>query len=171
MWTVKALESLIPIASALLGSDRKVSTQLTLGTWCPDPEVDPQEWRSWPIGERAYFIVFGYALSRGNTEALYRICPKPKADAIVMELAADRKARHYSLTREASWEVALSRITAAKERQTQDRTISPRQKGWTREDVVAEYYDETGEPRLGPPRKKEEPIMPDYDQSPSPPRS
>lgn len=61
-------------------------------------------------------------------------------------------------------------MTAAKERQAQDKTITPRQRGWTREDVVAEYYDETGEPRLGPPRKKSEPIMPEYDQAPSPVR-
>lgn len=170
MWTDKTLESLIPIAAAYLGSERRVSTQLTLGSWCPDREVDLQEWRSWSVGARAYFILFNYALYRGNTEALYRICPKAKADSIITEIAADRKARHYSLTREASWEIAVSRMTAAKERQAQDKTIIPRQRGWTREDVVAEYYDETGEPRLGPPRKKAEPIMPEYDQTPSPVR-
>jgi hypothetical protein len=78
--------------------------------------------------------------------------------------------RARDLTREASWEVAISRLQNAKSRQAQENVVTPQQRGWTREDVVAEYYSETGEPMLGPPRKKAEPILPTYDTSPTPAR-
>lgn len=170
MWTDKALESLIPIAAALIGSDRRVSTYLTQGSRCPDPEQDPQAWRSWTPGLRAYHILFDFVVRRGNLDLLYRLCPREQAERLYREMTAERKARYRELTLEADWNTAVSRMAASHARQTQDGATRPQHRGWTREDVVAEYYDETGEPRLGPPRKKAEPIMPEYDQSPSPVR-
>lgn len=170
MWTDKALESLIPIAATLLGPDRRVSTYLTHGSRCPDPELDLQEWKSWTPGLRAYHILFDFVTRRGNLDLLYRLCPREQAERLYREMTVERKLRHRELTLEADWKTAVARITAAQDRQQDRKTQTPRQAGWTREDVVAEYYDETGEPRLGPPRKKAEPIMPEYDKSPSPVR-
>lgn len=170
MWTAKALESLIPIAATLLGSDNKVSTYLTVGTRCHDREVDPQEWRSWGPGLRAYYILFDYAMRLGNLDILYRLAPRDVADRLYHALVVEREMRRRDITREADWKTMVARITAAHKRQQERNTQTPRQTGWTREDVVAEYYDEVGEPRLGPPRRTPDPIMPEYDRPPSPVR-
>lgn len=170
MWTDKALESLIPIATALLGSDRKATKYLTIGSCCIDQEVDIQEWRSWTPGLRAYYVVFWYAIFRGDASAIYSLAPKQQAAELYARITQERHARFRELTREADWTRALSRMVDAHTKQEERQTRTPRQTGWTREDVVAEYYSETGEPMLGPPRKKAEPIMPEYDKSPSPVR-
>lgn len=170
MWTDKTLESLIPIAAELLGSSRKVSTYLTLGTRCPDPDADPSEWQSWTPGLRAYAILFNYCSRRDHLDLLYRLAPREVADRLYRQFEDERRMRARDLTREAAWCVAVSRIEGSKARQEQNNVVNPQQRGWTREDVVAEYYDETGDPMLGPPKKKTEPILPSYDNPVAPVR-
>lgn len=170
MWTEQTLTNLIPYAHlGLERQGRRHPLKIIQGVRYLDKELDRDFWVSLTDGLRAYYTLFWLAVYRQDWEALTLICPKDKRTSFQAAIRAARQARQKELTR---LDEALDRllIDYAKREQSRHGTATPRQIGWTREDVVAEFYDEAGEPRLGPPRKTSDPIMPEYDQTPSPVR-
>lgn len=152
MWTDKRLESLIPIAEhhlTVCRGKRAMSKILTQGGWPVDQYIPIEVWRQWSLGVRAYYVLLYCGVARGDTSALYYLCSKDQAVRIYAKIAGERLSYNHELTRGEIADIADKWAERAKKRQQKQGTKKPQRRGWTRDDVPAEYFNkDTGEPTL-----------------------
>lgn len=154
MWSEQKLMNLVPYAAeALTRHHRSVSKILTQGNYPPDSDIDRADWGSYSLGERAYYVLFALAYHKHDLVCLKCICPPEQFTRISTLMLNRIEAYKRELTRAALEAVAMQRMAAAKRRQAKNHTQTPRQVGWTAEDVPAEYFDvATDEEPHRPPR-------------------
>lgn len=162
MWTDKQLELLIAPGSHLLEVSGFRNAPVSILTGVMPPHEDYKgDWKTFSPGIRVYIYLFIAATSqRPNPEALKLLCQQDltlftRVWNTVSRIKNDfaRDIVNLSFSR---W----SRILEESRLRPQKRQSS----SWTREDITAEFFDETGEPRLGPPKRKTEPNLPRYDK-------
>lgn len=164
MWSDKSLELLITPAIDLLEVSGFRHARVSIMTGIRPPHEDYRDyWAALTPGLRAYAYLFLACVSRRpNFDALFFLCQGDrKLQSRVWKSVKDAANQHNR---------DVVNIPLSKWLQTTQRQQDRRSSGWTREDVVAEFYDETGEPRLGAPKRPLEPRLAEYQPNPSPVR-
>lgn len=168
MWTEAALTNLIPYAhTALECIGRRHPARIISGAQTIDTDMPRELWSSLTDGARAYFVLFWCAYYRKDWVALSYICSPAQYRSMVSNMTSRLAVARYELTRV---DARLDQLIAERlrRRHARDQVDHPQRRGWTREDIAAEFYDESGEPRLGPPKVPLEPRLAEYADSPAP---
>lgn len=165
MWSDKSLELLIAPAIDLLEVSGFRHARVSIVTGIRPPHKDYREsWGALTPGLRAYVYLFLVATSR-----------RPSFDALFFLCRGDRsmQSRIWKRAKDAANQYGrdLVNVPLSKWLQITQQPQERRSSGWTREDVVAEFYDEVGDPRLGPPKQPLAPRLPEYESVPSPVKS